>query len=113
FLYVGFVCYEPNMEKLLHQITDRQGSLWADDCVEFFLDPTNSGAWIYHWIVNPNGAIWEGLHATGSGRPQYKSTATAAAHIGAKQWSGELKIPLKSLMTMPQTGQIITMNVAR
>jgi hypothetical protein len=113
FLYVGFVCNEPHIDKLVHQIKERQGSLWADDCVEFFLDPTSSGAWVYHWIVNPNGALWEGLHATGSGTPQFKSDAISAAHIGTDQWSCELKIPLKSLMTTLQSGQQMKLNFGR
>lgn len=113
FLYVGFVCYEPHIEKLVRQIKGRQGALWSDDCVEFFLDPTSSGAWVYHWIVNPNGAQWEGLHATSGGAPQFKSDASSAAHIGTDQWSCELKIPLNSLMTSLQSGQQVKLNFAR
>lgn len=113
YLYVGFVCNEPHIDKLVHQITENQGSLWSDDCVEFFLDPTSSGSWVYHWIVNPNGALWEGLHATDRGTPPFKGASFSAAHIGTHQWSAELKIPWKDLMAIPASGQRITMNFAR
>lgn len=113
YLYVGFVSKEPDIDKLVRNHTSDQKELWSDDCVEFFIDPTGSRAWQYQWIINPNGALWQGLHAVSGNPPIVESEVKAAAQIGNGQWSAEIQIPWSALMTKPEVGQQVGINFGR
>ena len=62
-LYLKFLCYEPNMDKIRATVTEHdQGTIWDDDCVElfFFTDP-NKLEKGYHIIINTLGTIMDGI----------------------------------------------------
>ena len=77
-LYVGFIADEPEMANISEKITQRDGSLWNDDCVEFiFYDPASDKA--KHFIVNPANARFDCERVQAQPGDPYKD----------KPWDGE------------------------
>lgn len=113
-LYVGFICHEPKMGELVANVTERDGTVWGDDCVEFLLDPSHAGTWMYHFIVNSKGAIWDGLHSPAGTDAGYDCPqVTARTAVGADRWSCELRIPWDGVGGPPQPGEVWGVNFCR
>ncbi len=71
--------------------TKRDGNVWEDDSFEFFLLSPKGDK--FHFIVNPNGALFDEKN----GDAVWNSGAVAKATQDADGWSAELSIPLKDL----------------
>ncbi len=52
FLYVGFICNEPQMDQLRSTTRERDGVVWQDDCVEIFFDCDHDHLTYYHIIAS-------------------------------------------------------------
>jgi hypothetical protein len=88
----GFRMSEPTPERLERGIRGHDDSMaWWDDNVELLLDVTgkNEGEF-YHFIVNPNGAVWD---ARGKDLSWDAAGVKAAAYVGKDFWSLEVFIP--------------------
>jgi len=116
FLYVSFVCEDPNVAALV----SGTGAVWKDDSVEIFLD-TNADRRDYHQlIVNcrgqyigyycPNGDM--GINGKGSAwnaQPEIKTIVNPEA----KRWTGEILIPFSTLGGTPAQGSRWAVNFTR
>lgn len=70
-LYLGYVCSEPEMKVLASKITERDGSVWQDDCVEFFFfDPEKDV--VKQFITNPIGTMFDAELAQAQAGDPYK-----------------------------------------
>ncbi len=56
-LYVGFVCHEDRLANLVAEVTEQDGPVWQDDCVELFLDPGVTEQRYYQVVVNSRGTV--------------------------------------------------------
>ena len=112
-LYVALVCHEPQVDQLVAGATERDSTVWSDDCVEFLLDPGNADASMYHWIVNSKGTMWDGLHGFAGGDAEYTSHATVKAAVGADRWTCELRIPWADVSGAPRPGEAWGLNFCR
>jgi hypothetical protein len=112
-LYVGFVCHEPQMGRLVANATERDSSVWSDDCIEFLLDPSHAGTWMYHWIVNSRGTIWDGLHGPAGVNAEYTSHVTVKTATAADRWTCELRIPWEDVGGAAQPGETWGLNFCR
>ncbi len=113
-LCVGFVCHEPKIGELVANVTERDGTVWGDDCIEFLLDPSNSDAWMLHFIVNSKGTIWDGLHTPAGTDAGYDCPqVTAKAAVGPDRWTCELRLPWAGAGGPPQPGEVWGLNFCR
>jgi hypothetical protein len=114
-LYIGAQMDEPDVAGLKAAITERDGKVYNDDCVEVMVDPTGERTEYYHFIVNSRGVLYDAqVRQAGSVQTRdWNCDARAAAKVGAASWSVELAIPLVELgLTRASTGQW-ALNVAR
>lgn len=112
-LYVAFTCFESNMSGMYNAQTQRDGPLWADDCIEVYLDTRHDHRTYFHLIVNVNGAQYDEI-----GCCSVPWTWTAEWRAATAQYSGgwtvEIALPFKSMgLTMPTAGTVWGFNVNR
>jgi hypothetical protein len=109
-VYVAFRCTEPMMKSVVAANTERDGSVWEDDSVELFLDPSAGKREYYQLIVNPAGTLYDGIGHDSS----WNADAKVVAKKLADGWAAEFAIPLKDLQaTVPAKGQTWKANFCR
>lgn len=111
----GFKMTEPDPTKLARDIgvEGRDSALmWWNDNIEIFLDVEGKRTDHYQFIVNPNGAVWDGHRKDNSWNAKNIRTA---GFVGADYWSLEVFIPYTSFNPVPRpnTGTIWYGNITR
>jgi len=101
-------------------------AVYQDDCLEFFIEPgrqlgeyfqwvaSAGGAW-YHWHLGP-GRYHNGLYQMGASLPVDKKPEqmAAAAVVGDREYTLELRIPLSHFPHPPQlSGMLVNGNLRR
>ena len=99
-LYLGFVCNEPFMNKTIAGKRSRDdASIWKDNSVEIFLNPSGDQKNYYHLIINSEGALSDAscikkgaIHTT-----DYKWNSDIKYQVvkSKDSWTVEAVIPLK------------------
>lgn len=133
FLYAGFNCQD---EYVWSTITERDGCIWEEECVELFINPANVGHQYYEINVNPLNTVFDACIINGRteekpsnpfiGFPglDFKRLTTAVAVSGvlntagaALGWSAEFKIPFDELFgadhVPPHPGDVWRVNFYR
>ena len=99
-IYIGVICYEPYMDKIVANIKDANTPrLWADDAVEIFFAPTGVSDEFYQFAVGAGGATFQMFFGEkGVIRPDaYAPVYDAKVFHGKDFWSVEMRIPLEAL----------------
>ncbi|MFG0250289.1 MAG: carbohydrate-binding family 9-like protein, partial [Phycisphaeraceae bacterium JB051] len=112
-LYIAFDCADPDTGSIQSNIQTRDGTLWFDDCVEFFFKPIQSRPEYYHFIINPRGMVFDQLcrpNEVGVHKNWDAMGIIAAAGITSSGWQVEVRIPLSNF---PIAGNVWAMNLAR
>lgn len=101
-LYVAIESFEPaaQLKKLVADTTDRDGeTLWEDDDIEIFIDPTNKRQNYYQLLINSKNVVGDYYLSAGdaesrdaSWNPKYEH----ASKIGEKSWVVEFAIPYEA-----------------
>lgn len=121
-LYLAFLNYEPDMNKLTAECTQRDQNygpgMWEDDSVELFLCPNSADKTGYlQFIINANGLIWDAKISRDSNlipAVDWNSRARSAVKREENRWVLEIQIPLSDLgLTMPIEGKTIFANFFR
>lgn len=114
YLYVGVTCHEANLTGIIAQVKDRDGQVWADDCIEFLLDTANSKRSCYHFIVNSIGTLFdERCISADRGDASWDSRAVVKTGLTGGAWTVEMAIPFKDLGFAPTPGLVWGMNICR
>lgn len=100
-LYVAAVCEEPMMDLLAASVADRDGAVYGEDCVGFFIQPDRDSMVVYQVYWNALGTVFdqrisfdESLnYATDR---DWNGEYEAAAARGAGAWTVEIRIPFAS-----------------
>ena len=119
FLYIGFVCTDPNIDQLV--LTHGGGlGVERDDSIEIFLDTQNSRQSYHHILINARGAqaaffcpsAEKGIN--GQGTP-WDPGAQIKTNINRelKQWTCEILIPFDRLGGVPPKGSRWPVNFSR
>lgn len=113
-LYIAFECQEPNVPGILADATTDTSSVWADDCVEVFLDTEHDRASYLHLGVSAGGGKWQertiatrwytNWHSSGGRAPTPEWRA--AARIGEDSWTAEIELPFAALGGAPRPGKV-------
>ncbi len=100
-VYIAADCHETMPDSIRAAVTERDGTLFGEDCVGFFIAPDPYGDTVYQLYVNPLGAVFDQKISWGESNwyetdrdwnGQYE-IATARSDDG---WSIEIKIPLRT-----------------
>jgi 3',5'-cyclic AMP phosphodiesterase CpdA len=100
-LYLACRCEEKDMKSLMAKVHQRDGDVWKDDCLEFFLDTNLDHKTYYQFDVNTLGTIYD---ATGFGNNSEKYNANniqVAASRESGDWTVEMAIPWNDLNIQP------------
>ena len=99
-LVVFYDCKSPDMDALLADKREHDSSVWEDDSVELFLDPTNKRAedGYRHIIVNSLGTTYEAKGGAGAADTSWNPKIKVKTKVGKKGWTLEMAVPLKSLV---------------
>lgn len=114
-LYVGIKCHEPSMEQLKADVTERDGKVHSDDCVEIMIDSTGDRTEYYHLTVNPIGTLYDAqMRQGGHVRAlQWDCDWEAAVALGADYWAVEAAVPFVQLELTGASRGAWTLNVTR
>ena len=108
-LYLAFRCAHAG-GGLRAATTARDGMVWEDDAIEFFIQPDPGQAAYYQFIGNSRGVLADGR----SMDMKWNGDWTYRASVHEGYWEGEISIPFASLgMKPPAEGQAIGFNVCR
>jgi len=114
-LYIGMRCQEwvlNPVRQLRHSFRasqkERDGNVFADDCVEVFVDPKGDGHY-YQFAFNALATRYDGVKFDKAWDGQWR-VATA---IGDEAWTAELAIPFADLGVEPQKQMRFRFNVCR
>jgi hypothetical protein len=108
-LYVAVSCAEPDTAGLAARIRDRDGEVWADDCVEIHVSG-DSRVGDHQFIVNPAGTLYDARDKDAA----WNSTARVAAAVAdGQRWTATLAIPLAEVGGFVGENQSWGLNVNR
>lgn len=113
-LYVGVTCHEANPAGLVTQARERDGKVWADDCIEFLLDTANSKRSCCHLIANSIGTLFdEKCISADGGDASWDSGAVVKTGRTSGAWTLEMAIPFRNLGIEPVPGLVWGINICR
>lgn len=101
-LYVGFLAYDPESEKIRSYLSDRD-SAWADDFVGIILDTFNDENRGFAFFVNPLGIQGDEIYSRGGSYEDdsWDAIWDSAGKIADFGYSVEIAIPFRSLQFQP------------
>lgn len=106
FLYAGFQCRD---ERISSTVTERDGAMYKEECVELFLNPDDNPHFYYEFEINPLDAVFDAVivNAKTILNPDAAFKPLTAFNVNLKhaafidesnnRWSAELAIPLQEL----------------
>ncbi len=105
-LYIAFKCHENNVRHMTANVTQDNGKVWEDDCVEVFIDANLDRRTCKQIVVNSlSTQLW-----ADSDNPRWRAKSKAAARVGKAAWFVELAIPKRDLGL---TGNAFGLNLCR
>jgi len=107
-LYLAFRCVYT--DSLKAEARERDGLVYEDDAVEFFIQPEKEKGPYFQFVGNSAGAYYDGKGQDASWNGDWEYRVFNAPGV----WAGEISVSWESLgMTAPREGQIIGFNVCR
>ena len=117
-LYVAARCTEKEMGSIVADCKVQDCTVYAEDCVGYFLEPETADGPVYQIYFNPLGTAFDQkitvkggwsveTDAKWNGRYEVKTSK------GADSWSIEARIPLKALATTAKPGKHWKLNFRR
>ncbi len=102
-------CHEPRMDALRALCVESDGAVFADDCIEVFVQPDGAGAPYYHFAANARGTRFEErLRDT-----HWNGRWSVKAGRSASGWSLEITVPFATLGARPARGDLWRLNIGR
>jgi hypothetical protein len=114
-IYFGFLCYDPQPEKIAAQMTKRDANIYNDDAVLIFLDTFHDRRNCYYFVTNLLGTQLDG-RITENGRTSETTWDGIWKSAGQNTdfgWSAEIAVDLSSLKYEPGKDKIWGLNLGR
>ena len=117
-LYVAIHAFDTEPDKIITRIMERDGEVWRDDMVRFYIDPFNTGLGGFGFDVNAIGARLDRLIQRG-GPPtdEWDAIWNSAGQVTDDGWTAEIVIPFRAISFDPTNdegwGLLITREIAR
>ncbi len=101
-LYLGAHCEESHMDSLVAVVRERDGAVFGEDCVGYFIAPHGGDDTVYQIYFNALGTIFDQRlvrDANGDMVPDraWDGTYETAVQHDARGWSIEVRVPLAQL----------------
>jgi hypothetical protein len=117
-LYVAVECREPLLNRVVEEVTERDGTVWKDNAVELFFDPQNSREDFYQFVVTSGGTLLDARKTEGNfdtgWNVDLETGIEFAVGKGRKSWVLEMRLPFRTIgMEAPQAGESIRFNITR
>ena len=111
-LYIGVFAAEEQPENIYATVMERDGDVWRDDMIRFYIDPFATGMSGFGFDVNALGARADRLVQDGR-RPidEWDTIWNSSGQILENGWSVEIEIPFRSISFDPEAagwGLILT-----
>jgi hypothetical protein len=115
FIYFGFLCYDPEPEKIAAQMTKRDANIPSDDAVGVFLDTFNDRRNCYFFITNLLGTQRDGRVAENGLRSEttWDGIWKSAGQKTDFGWSAEIAVELSSIKYEPGKNKRWGINLGR
>jgi predicted phosphohydrolase len=117
-LYIGAVCMEKEMGSIVAVVTERDGAVYGEDCLGFFLQPEVPAGPVYQIYFNPLGTAFDQRITVEDGRasdidPEWDGSYEVAVSKGRDRWTLEARVPLDELGTAGQYEKTWSVNFRR
>jgi len=115
FIYFGFLCYDPQPEKIAARITKRDAELHDDDAVAVFLDTFHDRRNCYFFLTNLLGTQLDG-RIVENGRTRettWDGIWKSAGQMTNFGWSAEIAIDLSCIKYEPGKNRTWGLNLGR
>jgi len=107
-LLLRIECGEPRMQAVQATITQPDGMVWVDDCVEVFLQPPGQAAYV-HLVTNPLGTRFDERGRDATWNAEWACTAGRSDSA----WWCEFRVPFAVLGATPAEGAEWRLNLCR
>lgn len=112
-LYLAVKAHDDEMARLRATEAERDGSIFADDVIELFLDVARDRFHLVQLAFNPLGTEFDGSGDAAGTSPDWNGQWSANTARGADFWSAEVAIPFATLGLSPGIGHTWGLNVCR
>ncbi|MGC9367286.1 MAG: metallophosphoesterase [bacterium] len=103
FIYLAAVCFDPVMDSVVAEVEERDGPVYYEDCVGYFLQPDRGNRTVYQIYVNPRGVIYDAKIYLDYQGLEYDNTWNGHYQIATtedeQKWTVELAVPLEIFTT--------------
>jgi len=109
-LYVAFRCCEREPSKIKAEVTERDGPVFDEDSVEFFLDVRADSKDYYAFAINARGAGYDAHGKDAGFSPEWQ----AAVGRERDAWTAEVSVPFSAFgLSAPPSGGMWRANFCR
>jgi len=117
-LYLGARCYDLVIDSLVAGVTDHDGSVYAEDCLGYFIEPIFGSDTAYQIYFNPLGTVYDvQLTRDDQGWMDYQTNWDGIYDVktvrGEDSWSIEVQIPTAQFGVQIKSGQKWRLNFRR
>jgi len=113
-LYVAVSCREPARDKMHVVGRKHDDPVWQGDTVEMLIAAPGRTIPFYHFMLNPRGVQWDGLHTDANADLSYNPEWQHAVGDDKEGWTVEMAIPWSALhMAAPERGTTLRANICR
>jgi len=99
------------MNTLTAATTERDGSVWDDDCIKLFIDPNHNHDNWFELVCNAGGIRFDQFKQEGG--ESWDAEWTVACQKFDKYWEVEIMIPFAIFEKSPQIGTVWGFNIGR
>lgn len=116
-LYVAFEAFDSEPEKIINRIMTRDGEVWRDDMIRFYIDPFNTGLGGFGFDINALGARLDRIIQKGrTPIDEWDTIWDTEGRVTDEGWVVEMVIPFRSISFDPENsdgwGLLITRELA-
>ncbi|MFA5858777.1 MAG: sialate O-acetylesterase [Elusimicrobiota bacterium] len=110
-VYIGILCGGQGVKDLVAAKTDTDSSVFQDDAIEIFFDPTDQRSNYYHVVLNSKNVRFDQkCTSEGAGKdPAWNGEYVTATFAGNDYWSTEIVFPINKFPTV----QSFALNLCR
>ena len=92
-LYIGVTCWNPRGRPPRAKVTEPDGPVWQDDCVEVWIAPDIERLVSFQFVVNCANVHLDSMNFGGRVKLGHSPRWDHAVDIGPKAWTVEMAIP--------------------